>query len=46
MPLFQIETYKVSSYLQRFTGETTKPRTGDDRACSISWHPKPGVFQL
>lgn len=26
MPLFQIETYKVSSYLERFTGETRPSR--------------------
>lgn len=26
MPLFQIETYKVSSYLQRFSGETRPTR--------------------
>ena len=26
MPMFQIETYKVSSYLERFTGETRPSR--------------------
>ena len=26
MPDFEIETYKVSSYLQRFTGETRRDR--------------------
>lgn len=26
MPIFQIETYKVSSYLERFTGETRPSR--------------------
>lgn len=43
MPAFEIETYKVSSYLERFTGETRPTRvlelTGP--VGPLSWRSKP-----